>query len=197
MVIRWLSWASRGAALLLIAAIVGCAFEKQDAVVTPHVVVQKRAEGKKAPVSVNVADERTGTFVGRRMTGNAMIGAEIKLEEVSPVVDERARYGLMINDFVPVAASDPADRALRIEIRSIEMENTRTFFANYYNPSAAFKAVARNRTESFEKLYRAEVPRRAVNFNTDSTNNRLLSMIVGKVLDEMLNDPELMNFLAR
>ncbi len=176
----------------------GCALAPQDAVLNPAVTISKTAAGGGAPVSVEVVDERPSTVAGTRMMGQARyIGAEIKVAEVTPIVEAKAKEALVRNQFVPEGPSAATDRKLKVEIRALDLKTQHTMFSASYLPSAAFKAVARNKADNFEKLYRVDFSEGTMWYNSDDKNNRLLSEAVGKVLDDMLNDPELMGFLAR
>lgn len=184
---------------LLGALAAACAYAPQDAVLTPNLTLGKIVSANNAPVSLEVVDERSGTVVGTRMTGGAIAGAEIKLAEITPLVQEQAKAALMKNEFAPLGANDAADRKLRVEVRAIEMETSRNFFGGKYHPIAAFKVTARNKAEVFEQFYRADASRftGSPGMNTEGKNNRLLSDAVSKAMNEMLNDPALMGFLAR
>lgn len=174
-------------------ALSACGIVPQNAVITPQVNVAKTASGGNSPVVLQVVDERPGTMIGNR----APMGAEVRLADVTPVIEPRIRDALVTNDFRPVGATEAAERALKVEVRAVELKSAAGFFTGGYFPSAAFKVVATNKGQTFDRLYRAEQESRSVVVNAEDRNNRLLSEVVSKALSDLVNDPELMGFLAR
>lgn len=174
-------------------ALSACGITPQQAVITPQVAVVKTASGGNSPVILHVVDERSGTMIGNR----APMGAEVRLADVTPVIEPRIREALVANEFRPVGGAEAADRRLKVEVRGVELKSAAGFFTGGYFPSAAFKAVATNKGQAFERLYRAEQESRSVVVNPEDRNNRLLSEVVSQALSQLVNDPELMGFLAR
>lgn len=185
-----------GAAILTVLG--GCALAPQDAALNPSVTTSKVVAGRSAAVALEVADERPSTMVGTRMMGQAnQIGAEIKVADMAPMVEAKARDALLKNEFLPVGATAAAEKKLKIEVRLLELKTSHTLFNASYLPATTLKAVARNKGEEFEKLYRADFSESTNWYNSDERNNRLLNEVIAKALGEMLNDPALMAFLAR
>lgn len=185
-----------GAAILMVLG--SCALVPQEAVLNPSVTANKIVAGRNAAVVLEVVDERPSTLVGTRMMGQAnRVGAEINVADMAPMVETKAKDALVKNEFVPLGASAAAEKKLKIEVRLLELKTSHSLFSASYLPATTLKAVARNKGEEFEKLYRADFSEGTAWANSDEKNNRLLSEIVAKALGEMLNDPALMGFLAR
>lgn len=178
------------ASLLIVA---GCTLVPHKAVVTPEVTPARTVSGGNAEVTLDVVDERPGTMVGTR----AAAGAEIRLAEVTPLVEPRVKEALIANEFRPADRKATADRKLKVEIRAVEMKFAGGMWSAGHFPRAALKAVATNKGQVFERFYRAETESRAILVGQEEAINQMLSQVISKALTDLVNDPELMGFLAR
>jgi uncharacterized lipoprotein YajG len=171
----------------------GCAITPQEAVLSPTVAVKGSSIGNNLAVALEVADERSGKLAGTRAT----LGAQIILEDVKSPVEKEIRKGLEGNGFKPVAHKAQISRRLRVEVRTVELRVTMSFVTFGYFPRAAIKAVATNAGQTYQKFYRAEKEERSLIVNTEIANNRLLSEVFSDVLSQIVNDQQLMRFLAK
>ncbi len=171
----------------------GCAITPQQAVLSPSVAIKGSSNGNNLPIALEVVDERSGKLAGKRVAQ----GAQIILEDVKSPIEKEIRKGLEGNGFKPVAHTAQISRRLRVEVRTVELRVTMSFFTFGYFPRAAIKAVAKNAGQTYEKFYRAEKEERSLVVHTEIANNRLLSEVVSDVLSQIVNDQQLMRFLAQ
>ena len=171
----------------------GCAVTPQEAVLSPSVSVLGSSIGDTLPVVLEVVDERPGELAGQR----AGVGAQIMLADVKSPAEKGIQKGLEGNGFKLVAHPAQISRRLRVEVRAVEIRVTRGFMTLGYFPRAAIKVVAKNAGQTYEKFYRAEKEERSLAVHTEIANNRLLSEVFSTVLNQIVNDKQLMQFLAQ
>lgn len=177
---------------LALIGLAACGVTPQTAALTTQVTTQQTAAGS-GDVALDIVDERSGTMVGNRVAG----GAEIRLTDVTSAIEPHVRDALLANKFRPVAKTAASDRRLKIEVRAVELKFASGFWTGGYFPRAALKAVATNKGQTFERFYRSEIESRSAVVNPEDRNNQLLSEVVSKAVSDLVNDPELMGFLAR
>lgn len=174
----------------------GCAFTPQEAVITTNVAVNESNIGNNMTVALIISDERPGKLAGNRGAGMG-VGAEITLADVKTPVTTEVEKGLKGHGFRPSKGDADTPRRMKVEIRVVELKFSTGFFTGGYFPRAAIKAIATNNKERMEKFYRAEKEERSVFVHTEEANNKLLSEVLSETLSQLVNDRELMKFLAK
>ena len=183
------------AAILLLTAS-GCAFNPQQANLNPELNVASSNIGNTRSVYVNVLDERSNKSLGRRGTAYGAAAEITSEQELSIIVDRELKKALKIKGF-KIAEKASADNLLTVEIRGLEYSTSQGFWTGGVHITGALKGRAKNGSSEMEKMYRYEKEERVVIVPTAETNEKWLNEALTETLNQLINDPELLNFLSK
>lgn len=174
----------------------GCAFSPQKANLNPTPSVGSSEVGAGVTVAVKVTDERATKSLGRRGTAYGAAAEITSAQDVAVVVqgsivDALRKKGFASSDY---NASSPT--RLVIEIRFLDYSTSQGFWTGGVQVQAALKATAHNAGKTFDKMYRSEKEERVVVVPTAATNEAWINERLTDVLNQLVNDTELLNFLA-
>lgn len=182
------------AACLLLSA---CAYSPQKANLAPEVVVASSQVGAGVAVGVRVVDERPSHILGRRANAYGAAAEITAAQDLAVVVREAVVKALEKKGFSPTESSaSAADAKLLVEVRLLEYSTSQGFWTGGVHIQGALKAVANRDGQSFEKMYRAMKEERVGVVPTAATNEEWLNAALAEVIKQMLEDPELLAFLA-
>ena len=154
------------------------------------------SEGRDTKVAVKVIDERPSKSLGRRSAGLYGDAAEIKSEQdLAVVIADQVRAGLEKMGFIATDLKDTAISNLTIEVRLLEYSTSTGFWTGGVQAQGALKAIARNNNDTYDKMYRYNNEERILMTPTAEANEKLINKALGKVLQQLLDDEELIRTL--
>lgn len=174
-------------------ALAGCAVTSMDAKIAPQPNFQSSSIGAGKVVSVSVVDERPSKNLGKRSTagGNIYMKEDLAAIYQAAIIDGLARQGFNTSG---ASARDAA--TLRVEIRGLEQVSTTGLWTMGSNISAAVKVYAKNGSEAYEQLYRADAENRTLAVSGAKSLNEKMNAVVDQQLEQMMSDRLLIGTLA-
>ena len=169
--------------------------DAQQVLLEPVLTVAPFDLGKGTPVALSVKDERDRTIIGYRgwAYGDA---AEITTpQDVTRVVGDRVREGLVRQGFEPVDGAQTTVATLEVVVRLIEY-NVSQGWDFILHTRATLRAVAGKSGQVFERLYRIENEKRVLIVPPDETNAEIINETISEAINALVNDRELLLFLA-
>ena len=174
-----------------------CAFTDQKAVLNPDLFVIENDIGHGKEIGVTVVDERPEDTLGYRGAAQLSKGAAITTDQnVGEVFEQKIREGLTKKGFKPTSLTEGALRSLKVEIRSLEYYTTTGFWTGGVHTKTALKAIARNGGKEYEQFYRGENEDRVVVVPFAEENEKLINTAISEVLQKLLSDKILLQFLS-
>ena len=174
----------------------GCAFKPQKANIAPTVSVMASSEGNGVAVAVRVSDERPSKTLGRRGTAYGAAAEITAAQDIAVVVQKEIIDGLKKKGFTTVDGNGTSNTKLSVEVRLLEYSTSVGFWTGGVNIKGALKAVAGKNGKVYEKMYRTDKEERVVVVPTAETNEEWINDALSEVLRQLLDDKELMMFLA-
>ncbi len=175
---------------------VGCAYVSQQALISPSIHVINSNTGKGMKIMVRVKDERPSKSLGHRGDANGR-GAEITTtQNIEGLVREEILRGLKKKGFDIAEYNVKHDRELIAELRLFEYSTSIGFFTRGVHVNGAIKVICKNRENEFERMYRIENEERVVIVPGAKANERMITEGMSNLLEKLLSDNELINFLA-
>lgn len=184
--------------LFAVALLHGCglrAMDAQQVLLEPVLTVAPSDLGKGTLVVLSVMDERDTKTIGYRGWAFGDAAEITTLQDVTRVVDDQVRQGLARQGFelVDGGLADPA--VLEVEIRLIEY-NVSQGWNFILHTRATLKAVAGKGGQVFERLYRIENEKEVMIVPPDETNEEIINGTLSDAINALVNDRELLLFLA-
>ncbi|MDB5770600.1 MAG: hypothetical protein JWM42_974 [Burkholderia sp.] len=183
-------------ATFIAVTIQGCAFNPQQANLTPTITVASSNEGKNVAVGVRVVDERPSKSLGRRGTAYGAAAEITANQDLADVVEKQVVEGLRRKGFKPVAFSATNEPRLSVEVRLLEYSTSQGFWTGGVHVKGALKAAATRSTGNYERLYRSEKEERIMVVPTAESNEKLINTALSELLNQVLEDANLFKFLA-
>jgi uncharacterized lipoprotein YajG len=175
----------------------GCAFNPQQANLSPTVSLMGSSEGRNVEVLVKVTDERPSQSLGRRGTAYGAAAEITTAQNISAIVQKEVVEGLKKKGFAAKENDEgAATTVLTVEIRLLEYSTSQGFWTGGVHIRSAFKAVATRNGKNYEKIYRTDKEERVVVVPSAETNEKWINEALGTVLTQLLNDNGLITFLA-
>ena len=126
-----------------------------------------------------------------------MIGADIKAGNIVAAVEREIRRGLEAKGFTVVSPDDPTERELELRLRAFKFFIETGFFTGGENTSVVINAEARNGRDDLDRTYRTNRENRALFVPTGGEIDEKLNASLENVLNQIMSDMKLMEFLAR
>ncbi|MCK5656175.1 MAG: hypothetical protein KAI03_07790 [Candidatus Aureabacteria bacterium] len=161
----------------------------------PDVRVLGSNIGKGREVLITVKDERTKKILGRRGSGFGPAASITTTQDLPKIILKRVKSALKAYNFKPVE-SGSISRSLSVEIRAVEYDTSMGFASSGVHVRASLKADGKNGVSVFEKFYRAEKDKRIIIVPTAKSNAKFINEVLSQALENLINDQELLDFLA-
>lgn len=175
----------------------GCALVPEKLNLNPKVDVPRSNIGKNHKVSVKVIDVRDSTIIGGRASGYGP-AASIKLASNLSRTLERAIYkGLRNKNFVPVGPNVKTARQLTVRITGLSYKQRAGFLSASIDVSFSMEAQAKNKSDSFDRVYRNQKTSRILVTPTTTSDTNKVNGVISQVVNKMLNDRTLIELLAK
>ena len=146
--------------------------------------------------SVYIVDERDQVSIGRRYWGYGEAAKITTGQDVAELIRTEVVSALNSYSFEPVTAGENIPLSLKIEVRRLEYRGSQEFTFGLH-VFVTLKANARNGDNIYEKLYRVEKEDRVMIVADAETNARLINATLSDAISQMVNDSELLAFLAQ
>ncbi len=173
-----------------------CAFVSQKVRLTPEANIMMSNKGEGKVISLKVTDERNSNVIGHRGVNGG--GGTITLDQdIRNIFEYEIARGLSRKGFKVVPSGRNGNRVLKIEIRALNYHLAMGFWTFGLHTKSAIKGIALVNGKSYEKFYKAEDEKRVAAAPAERENEKIINKIVSDVLEKMLNDYELIDFLAR
>jgi uncharacterized lipoprotein YajG len=174
-----------------------CAYVPQTARLEPNVNIAESNEGNGAAVSVKVIDERPDNVIGHRGAAALAKGAAINItQDLETLVQTEILKGLAKKGFKPFSCSADEKPVLKVEIRLLEYYTSTGFWTGGVHTKAAIKAIAYVNGKTYENFYRVANEKRVMLVPTADANEKLINEILNDILKKLLDDSQLISFLA-
>ena len=171
-----------------------CAFVDEEIMLRPVSDVPPSSIGQGRQIALTVVDERSSTLIGQRgPDGTADIRS---VQDVRRVVDGVLNQGLQNQGFVPVQSTGVEPVMLKVEVRDLVYEVADRLPLPEPRVNAALKVVAQNGDRSFEQLYRTQTATESFLPPTAAEDSQLINRALSDVIDRVLSDRQLLEFLA-
>lgn len=163
---------------------------------TPQVVISGINLGHGAVVAVRVIDARPEAHLGgRRLTGAS--AAKISLaDSIQRAVRRTVWAGLKTYNFLPKPYWKDAKRRLTLCVLALDYQQTGNFLISGVNISSTIEVTAVNSGKTFNRTYQGGKNTRILFTPTQSTDKDRINAVLSDTLGQMLNDKQLMHFLA-
>lgn len=178
-------------------AIVGCAFNPQQANFEPPLEVIASDIGNNAYLSIQVADDRPSQSLGRRASGYGPAAEITAAQDLTVVIRDKLSQGFSAKKFKVEDVSGTDNVAnMKVELRALEYSTSTGFWTGGIHINGAIKLTATRHNREFEKFYRSENEQRIVIVPDATTNEKWLNEALGGLLTQIIEDEELLVFLA-
>ncbi len=174
----------------------GCAYSPQKVNLRPVALIAPSDRGAEVVIAVKVVDERPSQSIGNRSDAYGM-GAEIRSEDdVTIIVTEEIRRGLLAKGYRLADADTPAEAKLNVEVRLLEYSTSTGFFTGGIHLRSALKAEATRGSGTYEKLYRTDREERVAVVPTAATNAEWINRSLAEAIQMLFSDDALLDFLS-
>lgn len=174
----------------------GCAYMSQEVTLNPDLNVVESNAGKGMKITVTVKDERPSKSLGFRRSGLGR-GAEIKTtQNIGELVKRQILDGLKMKGFDTTEYMEKHDIELIAELRLLEYNTSTGLMTGGILVKGALKAIAKNKGMEYEEMYRFESEKRILIVPTAKENERLITVGMSSLLEELFADEKLFKFLS-
>ena len=177
-----------------------CALTPLSVTIRPTVDMAATSLGQGQTVGVTVIDERPRSIVGYRGIGPyGPTGATITTAgDPASAVQAALADGLKRHGFNPVTGQSPAGSGLRAEIRGLDYTISQAIFSSTLRAEFTLKGICIiGSARHYEGTYRGEHEENIQFVQTDSGVEEYLNMVSSRAIQRLLQDPQLIQCLAR
>lgn len=181
----------------LVAAVVsaGCAWIPQTAHIRMTPVVALSDDGRGAEVAVEVLDRRMTTTLGHRGM-DSQDAAITSKQNIAVLVRDALMAGFARKGFKVRAHEGGAGRVLTVELTKLEYTTDMDFWKGVVMTEAVLSARSVKSGVRFQQFYTGQRKETTVEAPRAKTNERLLNEAITGATKNLLEDPNLLRFLA-
>jgi uncharacterized lipoprotein YajG len=173
----------------------GCAWTPQKLTIKAEPQFSKSAVGNGITVAVQVVDVRPSKIIGYRGLDSEL--AEIHTDQdVVSIFQDKLIEGLKRKGFNAIPYNGQSTLTLRAEIRLIEYSSSMDMWKGSIQAKAAVAVYSRKADRILDRVYRAERAQAVVEAPRAQTNERLINSAISEVLQRIVEDQNLIEFLA-
>lgn len=189
----------RHLALIMLAAaavlLAGCALSPQRVEIQPDIELASANLGHNQPVNVIAVDARDSKAFGTRGGVYADSATIMPANDVDQAIADAVRRGLQSLGF---NAYNPGTGATTLEVRLEKLEYVPQPDAllSKVRLNLTLSAIAKRDNVTHTATYESSATRQFLFTPSQGTNQDLINGILGKTIQRMLNDPEMIRFLA-
>ncbi len=172
----------------------GCAYMSHDVTIDPHYTASSAVTGQNRPVSLEVVDEREDQDIGRRTDMYGMGALITNEQDVADVFRSKISEALKAKGFE--ANSADTFPKLKVEVRAIKYTTSAGIMRGGFLARSAIKIIAKNGSETYEKMYRSSVEKKKFFLPFADSNRTQINDSINEVLEKFFQDESLFKFLA-
>lgn len=173
-----------------------CAYSTQDVRIAPVLSVVPSTIGEQKTVELKVVDDRDDKNIGRRVEMHNVGAMITNSQDLEQVFRDKLKEGLEAKGFKVVETGNP-ERALKVEIRTIKYTTSAGIVRAGFLVNASMKALAKNGTETYEKMYRSDENEKGFFLPFADENEAQINAAVSGVFAQFFGDEELFTLLAK
>ena len=171
-----------------------CAFTPHEVSITAEAATTPSSIGDGVSVAFSVVDDRDDLVVGQRGVG--MQGADITANGLIPAVEKELKEGIEAKGFRVISMGEAADADFTANLRAFKFFIESGFWTGAENTNVAIRVEAKKGNRDFKRMYRSDSENRAMVVPTGEAIDAKLNAALTDVLTKILEDEELMKFLA-
>jgi uncharacterized lipoprotein len=183
--------------LLIAIAVAGCQFNSQAVRIAPVLNPQISDIGQGRLLSIRVLDGRDSNIIGNRGVGGNIGGTISTLDGIDAQVLSTLQNAFRAKGFKIQESRRTDVPHLSVEVRGLKYGWQSGFFSNTLKVECIVKASATNSTKDFDRVFRSEKADDTNWTPTAEYNEKLVNDILSETLAKVVNDGDLLNFLAR
>ena len=172
-----------------------CAFTPHEVSITAEPSTTPSSIGDGVSVAFKVVDDRDDLVVGQR--GAGMQGADITANGIIPAIEKELKEGIEAKGFRIVSMGDAADADFEANLRAFKFFLETGFWTGAENTNVAIRVDAKKLDREFVGMYRSNSEERTLVVPDGEAIDTKLSAALSEVLTDILEDRELMKFLAQ
>ncbi len=163
-------------------------------VIKPAISISNIGQGQK--IGVSVSDDRSNKKVGE-YGPNESLRAPVTVEDLTPSLLEVVNQGLKNKGFDPVPSGTIPSKTLHVRVISLELNSSTARLDSSTDLQATIAAEIKNGNASMSKLFHAEEKSKSQLLSEKKRNNIQADSVLSDALTKVLEDHEVMTFLAR
>ncbi|MEO8426981.1 MAG: YajG family lipoprotein [Verrucomicrobiota bacterium] len=173
----------------------GCAWAPQKLTIRAQPQFSKSAVGDGTTVAVLVVDARPSALIGYRGLDSQL--AKIQTEQdVVRIVQNSLIEGLKGKGFNATPYDRQSSLTLRAEIRQIEYSTSMDMWKGSIHAKAVVAAYSKKADRVHDRVYRVEKDQAVLEAPSAQINERLINSAISEVLERIVEDQNLTEFLA-
>jgi len=174
----------------------GCAWAPQKLTIKAEPQFSKSTVGNGTTVAVQVVDARPSKVIGYRGLDSTL--AEIHTEQdVVSIFQSKLIEGLKQKGFNAIPYDGQSTLTLRAEIRLIEYSTSIDMWKGSIQAKAVVAAYSKKADRIHDRVYRVEREQTVLDAPRAQTNERLINSAISEVLQKIVEDQNLTEFLAQ
>ena len=171
-----------------------CAFTPHNVAVNPETTAAPSTIGEGTTLALKVVDDRDDIVVGQRGVG--MQGADITANGIIPAIESELKSGLEAKGFTVLPARSDADAEFEARLRAFKFFIESGFWTGAENTSVVINVEAEKGSKDYERGYRSNTEERTMVIPAGASIDEKLNGALSVVLNKIMADSELMEFLA-
>lgn len=185
------------AGLCFVAALLGegCAWIPQTARIQVSPRVAPSTEGRGVTFAVEVLDRRLTTKLGHRGVDSEN-AAITSVQNISVLVRDALVAGYVKKGFNAAVHEGEPGRVLTVELSKLEYTTDMDFWKGIVMTEAVLNATTFKSGVRFQQIYMGRRKETTVEAPRAKTNERLLNEAITEATKSLLDDPNLLRFLA-
>lgn len=184
-----------GLGLALIFLLGGCALSPQQVMLRPTVSINPLNIGNGREVYVDVVDARPQKAFGARGGIYATTSLITPAGDITAPVRAAIASGLVGYGFAVTPDPKPDAIKMKVQIEEIGYQGEGSPTVRKVNTRAAVKVTIDNGAKEYTGRYQVKNTRGVLTAPSEADNDQMINDIVSKVLQRMMTDKELVNFL--
>ena len=184
-----------GLALAAIVLLGGCALSPQQVMLRPTVSVTPLNIGNGRDVYVDVVDARPQKAFGARGGIYATTSLITPAGDITAPVRAAVASGLVSYGFAVTPDPQPNAIKMKVQIEDIGYQGEGSPTVRKVNTRAAVKVTVDKGAQEYTGRYQAKSSKEVFTAPSEADNDQMINDIVSKVLQRMMSDQELVDFL--
>lgn len=152
--------------------------------------------GQKQSVGINAIDTRISKKIGD-YGPNESLRADVTVNDLGPILTTTFQQGLQNKGFTPVSMTSATGRTLLVSLTSLDLQSSTAMMNTSSNLRVNISIEAVNGNTTMSKEYSAMETSKGKMLSKDERNHIQIDSVISDGVTKVLEDDELMAFLAR